>query len=288
MTGVTREPLRARLLEEGAFYVRWSLAGMFDDGGILDIKTYSAEGAELHAATPYPNEMSENDTELLNMGVSVMDAEHYGMGFVNGPGGYGWLVWDVHADIFELDMHVNWHGLDYEYFDDYKYDHVELMAGGDFDDEINQIAGITVNLTIDGGGREIVIEALASAIRFVTLETRSRVVRRGKSQRTEDELWCHVDIERLNDFLEHVGARRQSRIYYHNGISGKFSKSEDDYITEQRFSFHVSDREPVRLFVGGWSPHFEYDVMDNSDVLAADPDPQGILRQDRPDSEQEQ
>lgn len=278
MTKVSREAVRARLIEGDVHFVRWALAGMFDDGGIFEIKTYAADGTELYDALSYADSLSSLDNELLDLGESIMAAESGGF-FNTGPGSYAWIVWDVQADVFKIDVGLNHHGLDGESLELSKYEYIEISATDDQNNDGNTSDRLIVVAHIGGHSAEIRIDEMDPAFNFLMCKTKSRILGRGKHPRTEEELWCDIDMNRLNDFLEQAGGKRQSKIYYYIGGEHGFSTSEDDYIKNPIFSFRVPDLESVFLFTGGWSPDFDYDVRDESTVRAANPDPRKLLHQ---------
>lgn len=261
--------LRQQLLDDGCHYIRWTLSGSGDQGGIIDLRSYDANenSAVLSIETYGKKKMTPLAHDLLRYGNRIMDQKMSGFGI--NDGGHGWIVWDLMNDQIRVRHEYNQPGLNACEFDTDYFNHIRVEAKSDWKESDPLEGAVSVTVHVD---REVApIEGRVDWARFMKITAVPGDRKKKRFFDSGGKISCSFSISDFFLYLQDMGTSHAERLYYIDGTRGVFSRSEDDFLQgDPDCQFILGQYDYFDVFFDGWQPAFEYCVKSDSEVIKAE------------------
>lgn len=261
--------LRQQLIDNGSHYIRWTVSGSGDQGGIIDLRSYDVnENPAVLSIEAYgKKKMTPLAHDLLRYGNRIMDQNM--QGFEINDGSYGWIVWDLVNDQIRVRQEYNQPGLDSCEFDAIHFNHIRVEAKSDWkeSDPLEGVVSVTVHV-----GREVApIEGRVDWARFMKITAVPGARKKKRFFDSGGKVSCSFSISDFFHYLRGMGIPHAERLYYIDGNRGVFSRSENDFLQgDPDCHFILGQYDCFHIFFDGWHPAFAYCVKSDSEVIKSD------------------
>ena len=270
-----------RLKLNGVKYVRWTFRGSYGEGGIVEIKLFDAASTELEDLPILASDGAAGklQDELMRLGEILLEKEC--SGFEKNDGGYGWILLDAEQDSYLVKQEYNQNGMDYDYFDEERYDRIRFDVAdeaSEFVDPLDMIL-VTYARQSDAQITELVIKNKKA---FMTWEHMPKKrVRYGTSSMTHDaHTLFKINGQALAGVLGNLKIPASEKLYYKT--DSDFSHSPVESLSEITLSVDGDSwgETVATVFLNGWNDDFHYKRPGEEEVIKFDPMPTDLLDQE--------